>query len=835
MLKPSTQCFLRRFGAVFTILLACGSQLFAQKVDLNGNGMSDVWENLFDAIAINPNLDSDGDGVANSLESIAGTNPFDANSLPRIPFVGVVGTNVSITMASVLGKFYQSQSLTNLGGNWVNETNLVVRAGTNVTLNSSVNVSAKFFRVAISDVDTDGDGLNDWEEYQLGLDPLSPASSGQLDANGQPLGDLAYVTAKLGLQNRVTITATDPTATEPDLGQSPTSPGTYTVTRDGFPLNSVIVNLGLGGPGTNYAVEGLDHAVIPRPITFPAGVSSQTIPLTPLANSNLTTPVIALLNVLPGTKYVLGSTTNASVVIYPSVTPTGTGLTGQYFTNASSNYISTANFNPANLKMTRVDTNVDFTWGNTTNPILNTSGYYTVRWTGQVQPQYSETYYFVANTDDGVKLWVNNQLVIDNWVNKSPSDVTGSISLQGGVRYNIKMEYYQNTGGAVAHLSWYSASQPKQIIPTLRLYALSTNASAVITSAINAVGFLGQPFSFNLTGANTPLSFTAKGLPPGLNLNSTNGLISGIPTLAGTYSVSVTASNTVGSGASVLSIQIFDTGSAVTREVWTNIPGTSITDIPVNTTANIIVAYGALEGITNYGDNYAERIRGYLTAPTTGNYYFWIAGSDSAELWISNDDESVNKVRRAYTSGGTGSRQWNLQPKQKSGWLALVAGQKYYLEVLHKAGASTNDNWSVGWLLDPVGTNNTPNGVVPGYVLSRYFALPPSFIPGTLYTANMLAQGTAISSGVGSATLRVSADGSQAVLHRSFTGLSSAMTGEHIHSDAYLTSPSQIMFDIDMAVPQADGSFVWNIAPVGTLSTADIQEIIREGKSYINI
>src|SRR5207249_7618947 len=125
-----------------------------------------------------------------------------------------------------------------------------------------------------------------------------------------------------------------------------------------------------------------------------------------------------------------------------------------YYTNASSTYSSSANFNAANLKLTRVDSNVDFNWGTTNYLPITNAGYYTVRWTGQVQPQYSETYYFVANTDDGVKLWVNDQLIIDSWIVKGASDVTGSINLQAGVRYNIKMEYFQQTGSAVVHLSW---------------------------------------------------------------------------------------------------------------------------------------------------------------------------------------------------------------------------------------------------------------------------------------------------------------------------------------------------------------------------------------------
>ena len=225
----------------------------------------------------------------------------------------------------------------------------------------------------------------------------------------------------------------------------------------------------------------------------------------------------------------------------------------------------------------------------------------------------------------------------------------------------------------------------------------------------------------------------------------------------------------------MLDILVLNTGSSVVQEIWTNVPGINVTDIPTGTPANFTNVLGTLEGVTNYGDNYGERIRGYFTAPVTGNYYFWIAGSDSAQLWISDDSEPVNKVLRAWVTptnnptasgqNGTSPRQWNLQSSQQSGWLALVAGQKYYIEILHKAGVGTNDNWSVGWLQDPTGTNNTPAGVVPGYLLSRYYPPLPANIPGTLYSANMLALPGVVSDGVGSATLRVSADGTQATLN----------------------------------------------------------------------
>src|ERR1051326_705704 len=81
----------------------------------------------------------------------------------------------------------------------------------------------------------------------------------------------------------------------------------------------------------------------------------------------------------------------------------------------------------------------------------------------------------------------------------------------------------------------------------------------------------------------------------------------------------LTAQNGSGYGASVLDLLVIDTGSSVVREVWTGVPGTNIADIPLTTAASSINTLGTLEGITGFGQNYGERIRGFFTAPVTGN------------------------------------------------------------------------------------------------------------------------------------------------------------------------------------------------------------------------
>jgi hypothetical protein len=186
-------------------------------VDLNGNGMSDVWEWVYSAYGINPNSDSDGDGFSNLQEVIAGTNPFDSNSYPHIPVVFSSPTNFSVMMPYVPGKLYLLQSITNLGStNWIVETNVEAVSGTNATLTVPTASEMKFYRVAIADVDSDGSGLmNDWGKNQLGLNPTNAWSNvrqyGEM-FGGNPVGTNPEITSQLGGENPKHINFLNPEA-----------------------------------------------------------------------------------------------------------------------------------------------------------------------------------------------------------------------------------------------------------------------------------------------------------------------------------------------------------------------------------------------------------------------------------------------------------------------------------------------------------------------------------------------------------------------------------------------------------------------------------------------
>jgi serine/threonine protein kinase len=141
--------------------------------------------------------------------------------------------------------------------------------------------------------------------------------------------------------------------------------------------------------------------------------------------------------------------------------PVGTGLTGTYFPNKELS---------APFSFSHLDAAINFTTWASNPPIPGVPSNYSVRWTGFVVPLYTDTYIFITNSDDGVRLVVNNQLIIDNWTDHGATPNQGTISLTAGKRYAITLEYYQGGGDAIIQLSWQSAKQRLQIIPKTQFF-----------------------------------------------------------------------------------------------------------------------------------------------------------------------------------------------------------------------------------------------------------------------------------------------------------------------------------------------------------------------------
>ncbi len=181
----------------------------------------------------------------------------------------------------------------------------------------------------------------------------------------------------------------------------------------------------------------------------------------------------------------------------PAVVPTGyvngagrrvglftdSGLRAQYWNNM------TLSGNPA---LERVDLSVDFLWGSgSPSSSVNVDGF-SARWTGVVVPAAAGNYTFYVSSDDGVRLWVNGVLLIDEWVNRGTTENSASILLPAGQPADIRLEYFENTGDAEVRFSWSGPSLAKEIVP-----AGYTTADGGETGAFHRVGRAATPGTAN--------------------------------------------------------------------------------------------------------------------------------------------------------------------------------------------------------------------------------------------------------------------------------------------------------------------------------------------------
>lgn len=190
--------------------------------------------------------------------------------------------------------------------------------------------------------------------------------------------------------------------------------------------------------------------------------------------------------------------------------PVGIGLSGFYYDDLGF----------TSLKAVRNDAGVNFDWGTSTpsGTSLSSPDTFSVRWTGKVYAPVTGSYTFTTTSDDGVRLYVNGQLIVNNFTDHAATDNSGSINLTGGTLYDIKLEYYENGGQAVARLAWSYPGQARQIIPANRLfpYALFVAGNATLNDGDAAVKqrleALGYAVTVKSATASTSSDANDKGL-----------------------------------------------------------------------------------------------------------------------------------------------------------------------------------------------------------------------------------------------------------------------------------------------------------------------------------
>ena len=267
----------------------------------------------------------------------------------------------------------------------------------------------------------------------------------------------AFFGQQVSLQINVVNPAPSITSQPSDQTKNPGQTATFTVGASGatsYQWRKNGVNLGNGG-----------------------NISGATSATLTIANAQLSDAAFYSCVAANSGGSVASSAAQLVVTATASAVGTGSGLRGLYYDNTD----FTA------LKVARVDGTINFDWGTGSPDGSIGADQYSVRWTGQVEPRYTQTYTFYTTTDDGVRLWVNGVLLIDKWIDEAPTEWSGAIALTAGQKYDVRMDYCENGGGAAAQLRWSSASQAKEIIPQTQLYRPKPILASIANQSV-AVG-----------------------------------------------------------------------------------------------------------------------------------------------------------------------------------------------------------------------------------------------------------------------------------------------------------------------------------------------------------
>ena len=354
---------------------------------------------------------------------------------------------------------------------------------------------------------------------------------------------------------------------------------------------------------------------------------------------------------------------------------------------------------------------------------------------GYICPPSAGEYVFWISGDDQVELWLSTDddpakkrriAYHTGWTQKRQWDryatqQSAPIALQAGQRYYV--EALMKEGSKADHVSvgWQLPNGTlERPIPGNRLVLFQNEAPVVefihpadgrtfnaehsvqiLLDASDSDGRITkiELYTVDLATNEQMMLGTLQAEPYWMNWN---------PTIGHNYMLIAKATDNSGATATD-TVSVFahpENSGTIQAEVWTGIPGTDVSSIPVNTPPSSVMDLTTFETPRGIGDNYGIRVRGYIFVLNTGNHTFWIASDDRSELWLSTDESPANKTRIAYVDGFTSPRRWDKYPTQKSVPIHLVAGRRYYVEALLKE-ATGDDHLAVGWQL-PSGALQRP-------------------------------------------------------------------------------------------------------------------------------
>ena len=404
--------------------------------------------------------------------------------------------------------------------------------------------------------------------------------------------------------------------------------------------------------GAQYAVSVYGTAIfLATPVISPAGgnfTNATTVTLSdatagvslyytlngtaPTTASTLYTGPFALTNsaavqVVAVANGAVNSAIASASFVNTAAAGTGTGLRAEYFANTSSG-------SPFAGSPVLVTTNGTVNFSSVTNwpGAPAGSNHFAVRWTGSVQPQFNETYNFITTADDGVRMFINGQLLINDWVTKTnATSRTNSLSLAAQQFYTIELDYYQETNSASVTLAWSSLSTPLSVVPPTQLYPFTNPPPTVaLTAPLTGASYTAAAsvtLSADADAPNNPIS--------SVSFYGNGNFLGGVSTApytltatglaAGSYALTAVAMDASGlsSTSAVVSVTV-TAGSGLAYGLTTNAPVKAFLNLPATYAGGSLPAQLSLTGVFS---NTAAMIPTNGLVPYSVNTPLWSDGA----------------------------------------------------------------------------------------------------------------------------------------------------------------------------------------------------------------
>lgn len=286
-----------------TLLCLCAVTAAHAQLDTNSNQQSDIWETEYGALNLSALADTDRDGFSNTIESIAGTNPLDPTSYPKTELAPGASGEVNLIWPSEAGKSYAIYGSPDLNPANFTLLGTVMGDGASILESLATNGQSRwFFKLDALDVDSDGDGLTNWEEIKIGFNPFL----NRTDRNDSA-ADLSRVQTTLNASSTLTVGLVDG-----DMREDWPDKGVIAIRRSGG-LKPLWVNVTFTGGATRNADYTTSNSG--NNVYLPFGARETWVELAPISDGDVEGTESITVAITTGTGYTLGSITSANATL----------------------------------------------------------------------------------------------------------------------------------------------------------------------------------------------------------------------------------------------------------------------------------------------------------------------------------------------------------------------------------------------------------------------------------------------------------------------------------------------------------------------------------------